>query len=81
MSDLDERVVALRAEIDRLKAALQTTTNEAERVALHMRLNNCIRVSMRLIDERLQVFNTYLREKQRPTAELLRERSVGNDHY
>jgi hypothetical protein len=80
MSDLDQRMVALRTEIDRLKAALQTTTHEAERAALHMRLNDCIRASLRLIDERLLAYNAYLREKQHRTSEPLRERSVGEKH-
>ena len=80
MSDLEQRVAALRAEMDGLKAALQTATDEAERCELHMRLNDCIRASMRLIDERIQACTAYLQDKQRRTAaehETLYERSVG----
>jgi hypothetical protein len=82
ISDLDQRVVGLRQEIDHLKAAIQMSTDEAERRVLHMRLNDCIRVSIRLIDERLQVYNAYLREKHRSASasaagNTLRERSVG----
>jgi hypothetical protein len=81
MSELDQRVVALRTEIDHLKATLQTTSNEEQRAALHMRLNDCIRASIRLIDERIQVFDTYMQEKRRGTSEPLRERSVGEGHH
>src|SRR5215510_5650724 len=65
MSDLEQRVTALRHDIDALKAALQTTTDEADRAALHMRLNESIRASLRLIDERLQAHNAYLADKHR----------------
>jgi hypothetical protein len=87
MSDLERRVTALRQDIDSLKSALQTTTDEAERAALHMRLNESIRASLRLIDERLQAHNAYLAEKHRSAShrsgattakrEHLQERSVG----
>jgi alpha-galactosidase/6-phospho-beta-glucosidase family protein len=87
MSDLEQRVSALRQDIDTLEAALQTTTDEVERAALHMRLNESIRASLRLIDERLQAHNAYLADKHRrashPSAattaerEHLQERSVG----
>ena len=87
MSDLEQRVTALRQDMDTLKAALQTTTDEADRAALHMQLNESIRASLRLIDERLQAHNAYLAGKHRSAAyrsgattakrEQLQERSVG----
>jgi hypothetical protein len=81
MSDLDQQVATLRTEMDRVKAALQTTTDEAERAALHMRLNACIRASIQLIDERIQAFDAYLRARQQSAPEPLRERSVGENHH
>jgi predicted RNase H-like nuclease (RuvC/YqgF family) len=83
MSDLEQRIAALRQEIDHLKAALQTTTDELERSALHIRLNDCIRASVQMIDERIEMYNTYLALGHRAASELpaaaeaLRERSVG----
>ncbi|HEU5102202.1 MAG TPA: hypothetical protein VFU22_24435 [Roseiflexaceae bacterium] len=54
MDILEQRANELRAEIVRLKDALQSATNEAERFELHAQINTCIRESLALIDQRLQ---------------------------
>jgi hypothetical protein len=69
MDSLEQRATELRAEIDRLKSALQTATNEAERFELHGQINSCIRESLVLIEQRLQVTQ----------AARLRERQIGQD--
>jgi hypothetical protein len=78
MPDLETRVAAIRQEMDRVKAALETARDEAERRLLHMRLNECIRTSIRLIYERLEVYDAYLaggQQASQGTPPL--ERSVG----
>jgi hypothetical protein len=62
MLDLEQRFAALRQEIDQLKAALQTTTGDLERHALHRRINECIRESIRLLDTRLEKQPTATRD-------------------
>ena len=57
MDDIQQRFVAIRQEIDELKAALQTTTDDAERHRLHTRVNDCIRASLQLIDQRLNRYH------------------------
>ena len=68
MDDLEQRATELRAELDRLKSALQATTSESERFELHAQLNTCIRASLALLEQRLQTARaanaTYLRERQ-----------------
>jgi hypothetical protein len=57
MDDIQERFVVIRHELDELKAALQTATADAERHRLHTRINECIRASLQLIDQRLNRYN------------------------
>jgi hypothetical protein len=81
MDDVQQRFVAIRHEIDELKIALQTTTDDSERHRLHTRINDCIRASLQLIDQRLNRYNTTIdsapetvREGQTPS-----QRSVGDE--
>jgi len=67
MDNLEQRATELRAEIDRLKAALLATTTESERFQLHAQMDTCIRESLALIEQRLQLSQ----------ASRLRERQVG----
>lgn len=78
MSEREAQAVTLRQEIERLKVALQTTDDEAERYLLHARLNEYIRKSLRLIDQRIQACGAALTVEQpaAPDAALL-ERHVG----
>jgi hypothetical protein len=69
MDSLDRRAEELRAEIDRLKTALLATTTETERFELHAQLDTCIRESLALIEQRLQISQAFR----------LRERRVGQD--
>jgi hypothetical protein len=66
----EDRAVALRADIERIKSALLITTDEPARGDLHMRLNACIRESLALIDQRLQAYWA----RQTVPEEPLRER-------
>jgi hypothetical protein len=52
MADIEERFTSLRQEIDRLKAALRATSDDAERYTIHTQLNDCIRESLHLIEQR-----------------------------
>ena len=58
MDDVLQRFEAIRHEIDSLKTALQGATDDAERHELHARINDCIRESLQLIDQRLIRQNT-----------------------
>jgi len=69
----ENRAVALRAEIERIKSALVIATDEAERGDLYMRLNACIRESLALIDQRLQAYWVRQTAPEQP----LRERHTG----
>jgi hypothetical protein len=51
MDALKQRTTEVRAEIERLKSALLTTTNETERFEVRARLNACIRKSLGLIEQ------------------------------
>ena len=73
MADIEQRFAAIRQEIDRLRTALQTSVDDAERHQLHARLNECIRESIRLVDQRLQPYAT-----GRTDPALLLERQVGD---
>lgn len=53
MDDVQQRFVAIRHEIDSLKAALQAAVDDTERNQLHACINDCIRESLQLIDRRL----------------------------
>ena len=81
MDDVQQRFVAIRHEIDELKLALQTTTDDAQRHRLHTRINDCIRASLQLIDQRLNRYNPTIdavsetiHEDQTPS-----QRSVGDE--
>jgi hypothetical protein len=72
MSQIESQAVTLRLEIERLKIALQTTNDDDERYLLHTRLNECIRKSMQLIDQRIEACNAALTaEPPAPNTPLL----------
>jgi predicted nucleic acid-binding Zn-ribbon protein len=81
MLDIESHFAAIRQKIDRLKASLQTTTDDAERYDLHERLDECIRESMGLMDRQLQSYaadrgegQAALREAEQP------EHTAGEQH-
>jgi hypothetical protein len=82
MDDLAQRFAAIRHEIDSLKAALQTTADDAERHSLHARINRCIRESIQLIDQRLGSRNADAASAapgRVPANQAPLERSVGDE--
>ena len=78
MSDLDQRVATLRREIDSVKAVLQSASDETERRMLHMRLNDAILASIRLIDDRIVAARNRRAQEREAAGQLLGERSVGD---
>jgi hypothetical protein len=80
MDNLEERFAAIRQEIDRLKVALQTTVDDAERHEIHTRINACIRESLQLIDQRLgrRYANANAAFGNTPADQATNERSVGD---
>jgi CHASE3 domain sensor protein len=81
MDNLEQHFAAIRQEIDRLKVALQTTVDDAERHQLHTQINACIRESLRLIDQRLglRTAATDAVSVKVPTDQPASERSVGGE--
>jgi hypothetical protein len=81
MDDVQQRFVAIRHELDELKVALQTTTDDAERHQLHTRINDCIRASLQLIDQRLNRYNATVNAAPETIREdqMSSQRSVGDE--
>ena len=79
MDKLLQRFDAIRHEIDSLKAALQTATDEAERNRIHDHINTCIRKSFQLIDQRLSRRTAASSVAPENVEETTRHRSVGED--
>jgi hypothetical protein len=79
MDKVEEHFAAIRQEIDRLKVALQTTVDDAERHQLHSQINTCIRASLRLIDQHLglRTAATDAVSENVPTHQATSERRVG----
>jgi hypothetical protein len=53
MNQTDERLVALRAEIDQVRADLRATTDDREWQRLWARLSVCFRESMELVEHQI----------------------------
>ena len=53
MNQTDERLLALRTEIDQVRAALGATTDDREWQRLWAHLNACFRESMQLVEQQI----------------------------
>jgi hypothetical protein len=80
MDDVQQHFLAIRHEIDSLKAALQTAVDDAERHRLHTRINDCIRESLQLVDRRLNrhITGTDSAAEVNASDRASRQRSIGD---
>src|SRR5262245_48938212 len=81
MDDLEQRFVAIRQELNRLKAALASSTDEVERHNLHANINTSIRQSIQLIDQHLSRYDVLrpTHSESASTDQSAAERSVGGE--
>jgi len=74
MRTMEHRTALLRAEIEHIKGYLLIATDETERLELSIRLTVCLRESIALINQRLQLLSTEPAALNVP----LRERHAGD---
>jgi hypothetical protein len=64
VNDVENRLTILREEIEQLKVALHTTSDEEQRQQIFARISECFRESIGLVEQRIRYTAAFLSAEQ-----------------